>query len=61
MEQVKTLGIVGRIAAGTKLCDGQTIKTRVLRDELRVKYPEAEINIVDVYNCSLLFGSLSTV
>lgn len=50
MEQVKTLGIVGRIAAGTKLCDGQTIKTRVLRDELRVKYPEAEINIVDVYN-----------
>lgn len=47
---VKTIGIIGRTADGSTICDGQTIKTRVLRNELGLKYPQATIKLVDTYN-----------
>ena len=47
MEGITKLGIVGR--STDQLCDGQTIKTRVLVEELKRKYPCAEIFLVDTY------------
>lgn len=44
-----SIGVIGRTAYGTDLCDGQTIKTRVLIDELKRKYPSADFYIVDTY------------
>lgn len=46
MSQVK-IGVIGR--STEKLCDGQTIKTRVLIEELKRKYPNAELKLVDTY------------
>ena len=44
------IGIIGRTADGAQLFDGQTIKTRVLRDELYRYVPGCEITCVDTYN-----------
>ena len=43
------IGILGRVADGIDLFDGQTIKTRILRDELKKKFPESEIVCLDTY------------
>ena len=43
-------GIIGRVAEGTDLCDGQTVKTRVLADELIRRYPDAQLLIADTYD-----------
>ena len=48
MKKVKTIGIIGRTSE--KLCDGQTIKTRILIEELRRYFPEHEILIAETYN-----------
>ncbi len=45
-----TIGIIGRVAEGSDLCDGQTVKTRVLADELSRRYPDAQLIIADTYN-----------
>ena len=45
-----TIGIIGRIAAESDLCDGQTVKTRVLVDELKRKYSDSKLLIADTYN-----------
>lgn len=45
------IGIIGRTAEGIELVDGQTIKTKILVDELKVIYPKAEYLIADTYNC----------
>lgn len=66
--KVKTIGVIGRTAYDTELCDGQTVKTRILIDELRNKYPHASIQIVDTYGyknkpfkiISGIFGCLKT-
>ena len=44
-----TIGMIGRVAEGSDLCDGQTVKTRVLKDELVRKYPDARLLIADTY------------
>lgn len=44
------IGIIGRTADGAQLFDGQTIKTRVLRDELLQYIPDCEVICVDTYN-----------
>lgn len=44
------IGIIGRTAYGINLCDGQTVKTRVLIEELKIMYPAAEIDIADTYS-----------
>lgn len=43
------IAIIGRLAAGAELLDGQTVKTKVLYEELRRSFPEREIRCVDVY------------
>ena len=43
-------GIIGRTAEGTDLCDGQTIKTRVLVEELKRMDPGSRILVADTYN-----------
>lgn len=43
------IGIIGRIAEGAPLFDGQTIKTRVLKTELAKAFPECEILCVETY------------
>lgn len=45
-----TFGVIGRTATDSELCDGQTVKTRVLVSELQNKYPDSEIVIADTYN-----------
>lgn len=45
MKTLKKIGIIGRISE--KLCDGQTIKTRILVQELQRHYPECEIIIAE--------------
>lgn len=52
------IGVIGRTAEGTSLCDGQTIKTRILVDELKAKYPSTEIIIADTYNFKKNYHSL---
>lgn len=42
------LGVIGR--SSMQLCDGQTVKTRMLIDALKKKYPDAELFVADTYN-----------
>lgn len=44
------IGIIGRLAEQEALFDGQTIKTRVIKQELEKAFPEAEIACVETYN-----------
>lgn len=44
------LGVIGRTAFGSGLCDGQTVKTQVLVEELKIKYPCSKIDIADTYD-----------
>lgn len=41
------IGIIGRAADGMQLYDGQTVKTRVVRDELKLRYPDSRIMLVE--------------
>lgn len=43
------IAVIGRMAIGTILLDGQTVKTNTLCQELRVRYPDREFVFVDVY------------
>lgn len=45
----KGIAIIGRIARDTELYDGQTVKTRVLYEELQKQYSDRVIYIVDTY------------
>ena len=49
------IGIIGRFADGKELLDGQTIKTKILRDELRKKKSNYKVRIADVYNFKIKF------
>lgn len=44
------IGIIGRVAVGAKLIDGQTIKTKILLSELKANYSDSEYFIVDSHN-----------
>ena len=46
----KNIGIIGRVADGKNIVDGQTVKTRLLRNELKKKLPDAKIITADLYN-----------
>lgn len=46
------IAVIGRVAEGTVLLDGQTVKTKILRDELRRCYPDRQIICVDTYRYS---------
>lgn len=45
----KKIAVIGRIAEGTVLIDGQTVKTKILYEELRKEFPETEVVCVDLY------------
>ena len=57
---MKTHGIavIGRVADGVQLFDGQTVKTRILRDELHRRYPNTQIICVDTYQYKKRFVSV---
>ncbi len=42
------IGVIGRVS--NELCDGQTIKTKILVNELRSHYPNGEIIMAETYN-----------
>ena len=43
------IAVIGRLAQGAELLDGQTVKTNMLYEELRRCYPGADVRCVDVY------------
>ena len=43
------IAVIGRMATGTVLLDGQTVKTNTLRQELRTRYPDRDFVFVDMY------------
>lgn len=43
------IAVIGRMALGTTLLDGQTVKTNTLCEELRVRFPHREFVYVDMY------------
>ena len=36
----KDIAVVGRVAEGTELLDGQTVKTKILYEELKKEFPD---------------------
>lgn len=64
--EVKNIGIIGRSALGTALCDGQTIKTQILISELKNEYPQSGILIVDTLDykkrfINIIFDMINTL
>ena len=47
--KMKKIGIIGRVADGTELLDGQTVKTKILCEELKKIFPDREVICVDTY------------
>lgn len=45
----KGIAIIGRTAEAVNLTDGQTVKTKILRDELLLAYPDRKLIVVDTY------------
>lgn len=45
----KGIAVVGRMAEGIQLLDGQTVKTKILLEELRRCYPDHDFVCVDTY------------
>ena len=43
------IAVIGRLAQGAELLDGQTVKTNMLYEALRRCYPGADVRCVDVY------------
>lgn len=43
------IAVIGRVAEGTQLLDGQTIKTKILYEELRRCFPQRNVVCVDTY------------
>ena len=43
------VGICGHFGGNRKILDGQTIKTKILTDELRKNVGKDEVKIVDTY------------
>lgn len=52
------IAIIGRVADGLELLDGQTVKTKVLREELQRRYPDRKIICADTYRYSRRFFSV---
>ena len=48
-ESKLVIGIIGNFAIGKNVCDGQTIKTRMLNDELIRIYGKDNVIKVDTY------------
>ena len=45
----KSIAVVGRVAEGVELLDGQTVKTKILCEELLRCFPECKLICVDTY------------
>lgn len=45
----KGIAVVGRVAEGVELLDGQTVKTKVLCEELQRCFPERKLICIDTY------------
>lgn len=43
------IAVIGRLAEGTELLDGQTVKTKILYEELQKAFPDRHVVCVDVY------------
>ena len=46
------IAVVGRMAPDAQLLDGQTVKTNILCEELRRRFPDREFVLVDTYQYS---------
>lgn len=44
-----SIAVIGRLAEGTELLDGQTVKTKILYEELQKAFPDRHVVCVDVY------------
>ena len=47
---MKRIGIIGRVADGAELYDGQTVTTRLLRDAFIKALPEGGVFCADTYD-----------
>ena len=47
--KTKGIGIIGRVADGAELLDGQTVKTKILCEELKKTFPDRKVICVDTY------------
>lgn len=59
-------GIIGRTAEGIELFDGQTIKTRVLVEEIKRMEPASRVLVADTYNYTkraikILYGIIAVL
>ena len=45
--KMKKIGIIGRVADVTELLDGQTVKTKILCEELKKIFPDREVIVID--------------
>jgi len=55
---IKRLGLIGHIADGQEKFDGQTVSTRIWRDELRKESNDLELIIVDTFEYKRRFIKL---
>lgn len=53
-----SIAVIGRVAKGVELLDGQTVKTKVLCEELRRRFPECQLICVDTYQYRKHFFSI---
>ena len=44
-----SIAVIGRIAEGTELLDGQTVKTKVLFEEIKKDFPDRNVICIDTY------------
>ena len=63
--KTKGIGIIGRVADGAELLDGQTVKTKILCEELKKTFPDRKVICVDTYQYKrrifpILFDTLKT-
>lgn len=54
----KSIAVVGRVAEGVELLDGQTVKTKILCEELLRCFPECKLICVDTYQYRKNFLSI---
>lgn len=52
------IAVIGRVADGAQLLDGQTVKTKVLCEELHRRFPDRELICVDTYQYTKHFLSI---
>ena len=52
------IAVIGRIAEDTELLDGQTVKTKILFEELKKDFPDRKVVCIDTYQYKKHFFSI---